>query len=218
MLRQMTAPLLALILVCAACSSTTVIQEGMLASPAPDVLLPAAEPEVTTDEPDVRGDRDLGDTDADDETDDSSDTPSADDSESTEDADAADDFGLGGDEQIQSLITDCQDGSDMACDILYSTSPVDSPAEEVALSCGGRSDEFVRFCTEGIESAFGNVWFAESSPGLPAALASCEDGDMTACDFLYFRSAVGSEYEEIGNTCGGRTVVALPDCRTAFGS
>lgn len=216
--RQLIAPFVVLVLLSAACSSTTVIQEGMLASPASDVLLPAVEPEVTTDEPDVRGDRDLGDTDADDETDDSSDTPSADDSESTEDTDGEDDFGLGGDEQIESLITDCEDGSDMACDILYSTSPVDSPAEEVALTCGGRSDEFVRFCTEGIDSAFGNVWFAESSPGLPAALASCEDGDMTACDFLYFRSAVGSDFEEIGNTCGGRTVVALPDCRTAFGS
>ncbi len=32
----------------------------------------------------------------------------------------------------------------------------------------------------------------------------CRDGDLDACDSLYFQTPVGSEYEEYGSTCGGR--------------
>jgi hypothetical protein len=39
---------------------------------------------------------------------------------------------------------------------------------------------------------------------------------MTACDFLYYRSPIGSQLEEIGSTCGGRINVALPDCRSTI--
>lgn len=226
MLQRLTVLLIALLLLAVGCSSTTVISEGMLQAPAADDAASSALdsvdlPDADASQTDERGDRNLGDTD-DESTDTESTEPDADtEPEAEADTESADDdeldFGLGGDDQIASLLADCEDGSDMACDILYSTSPVGSDEEATALTCGGRSDVEVRFCTEGIESAFGNVWFAESSPGLPAALASCEDGDMTACDFLYFRSEIGSEYEEVGNTCGGRTAVALPDCRTAFG-
>lgn len=33
----------------------------------------------------------------------------------------------------------------------------------------------------------------------------CAEGDGQACDDLYFESPAGSEYEEFGDTCGGRT-------------
>ncbi|PYF99060.1 hypothetical protein SAMN05216184_10982 [Georgenia satyanarayanai] len=33
---------------------------------------------------------------------------------------------------------------------------------------------------------------------------SCAEGDAQACDDLYLESPVGSEYEEYGDTCGGR--------------
>lgn len=32
----------------------------------------------------------------------------------------------------------------------------------------------------------------------------CDEGNMAACDLLYWDSAVGSELEEFGATCGGR--------------
>lgn len=32
----------------------------------------------------------------------------------------------------------------------------------------------------------------------------CFDGDMDACDELYFGSPIDSDYEEYGDTCGGR--------------
>jgi hypothetical protein len=35
--------------------------------------------------------------------------------------------------------------------------------------------------------------------------AMCQEGDMAACDLLYWESAPGSELEEYATTCGGRT-------------
>ena len=35
-------------------------------------------------------------------------------------------------------------------------------------------------------------------------LYACADGDGQACDDLYYQSPFGSDYEEFGNTCGGR--------------
>ena len=127
-------------------------------------------------------------------------------------------FGIGGDEQLAGLLEDCQGGSDQACDILFQLSPPDSAEEEVALTCGGRAaDEEVDFCTSGVDANAGSYFFDLASPGLDDIATACEDGDMTACDFLYFRSPVGSRYEELGTSCGGRTTVAIPDCRTAIG-
>jgi hypothetical protein len=42
------------------------------------------------------------------------------------------------------------------------------------------------------------------NPVLDRLWDRCEDGDGEACDELYFTSEVGSEYEEFGDTCGGR--------------
>lgn len=125
-------------------------------------------------------------------------------------------FGLGGDAQVAGLVDDCIDGSDLACDVLYQLTEFDSPEEEIALTCGGRSAVTMIFCTEGIE-ADDTTAFSPDSEALPQLVTDCEVGDMTACDFLYFRSPINSEWEEIGNTCAGRTSVALPDCRTQFG-
>lgn len=60
---------------------------------------------------------------------------------------------------------------------------------------------FVLLVVRGVEAA--------GSPGGDAALdalyEACADGDMQACDDLYLDSPWGSEYEEFGDTCGGRT-------------
>jgi hypothetical protein len=39
---------------------------------------------------------------------------------------------------------------------------------------------------------------------LDALYDACADGDGQACDDLFFQSPLGSDYEEFGNTCGGR--------------
>lgn len=135
------------------------------------------------------------------------------------DAEAEDEdnlFGIGSASQIQSLVVDCEAGSDLACDILFQVSEFSSEDEQIGVECGGRGENELLFCTEGIRVSDDGLWFDEDSPGLPAVVTACEGGDMTACDFLFFRSAVGSDFEIIGNTCAGLTEVALPDCRTQF--
>jgi len=42
-------------------------------------------------------------------------------------------------------------------------------------------------------------------PQLDALAEECFDGDPSSCDDLYRDSDVGSDYEEYGGTCGGRT-------------
>jgi len=165
------------------------------------------------DDPDASDDADAGDAD------DRGDRQEADDDEPTtpRDLEEAAGFGLGGAEQLGSLLVDCERDSDMACDVLFQISAFDSVEEAAALMCGGRSDVEVVFCTEGIENAPGQLFFDIDSEGLDRVLSLCEDdGDMTACDLLFFRSPVESELEEIGATCGGRVNVAVPDCRTAL--
>ncbi len=39
---------------------------------------------------------------------------------------------------------------------------------------------------------------------LDALYDACAGGDGQACDDLFFQSPLGSEYEDFGNTCGGR--------------
>ena len=126
-----------------------------------------------------------------------------------------DGFGLGGAEQLDSLLDDCEQSSDLACDVLFQLSAFDTVEETTALTCGGRSENTVEFCTEGIESQGDSPAFEIDSEGLDAVVELCtDDADMTACDFLFYRSPVGSEFEQLGGTCGGRVAVAVPDCRT----
>ena len=51
--------------------------------------------------------------------------------------------------------------------------------------------------------------------GLDRLADACDGGDMAACDELFFAAPVGSELEEFGATCGGRTVTELL-CVDAF--
>jgi len=51
---------------------------------------------------------------------------------------------------------------------------------------------------EGGEGAYG------SDPELDALYDECEGGDYQACDDLFLESPSGSEYEDFGDTCGGR--------------
>lgn len=53
---------------------------------------------------------------------------------------------------------------------------------------------------------------------LPALRASCEDGDMLACDDLYFGSPVGSDDEAFGETCGNRNDPAPGSCVATHGA
>ncbi len=197
-----------------ACSSTTVVARDDRASTADSsAAAEAGDESQTTIDDDSAEDPDEGDAGE-------ADRGARDDSDPRtprELVDAAG-FGLGGAEQLDSLFVDCEGGMDLACDILLLLSAFESPEETAALNCGGRSNTEVDFCTSGIEAQPDELVFKTSSEGLAGIVTSCEvDADMTACDFLYYRSPLGSDFQDVGGSCGGRVGVAVPDCRTLLG-
>lgn len=216
-------PILCLVaaLLLAACSSTTVVARDERGTDVEDNdSTPVASPDTgdaddaddadgTDADAGADGDEDAGDPDADDSGDDDEDSANE-----IELGDGAG-FGLGGAEQLEALLDDCEGGSDLACDVLFQISAFDSPEEDAAVTCGGRSDVEVTFCTEDVDALPGELVFDPDSDGIDAVVDLCEDdGDMTACDFLYYRSPIDSELQDVGGTCGGRVTVAVPDCRT----
>ncbi|WP_229023186.1 DUF2510 domain-containing protein [Actinomarinicola tropica] len=66
--------------------------------------------------------------------------------------------------------------------------------------CGGFGD--LDLDPDDIASEEGETY--GDNPTLDALWDACEGGDGQACDDLYFQSPLGSEYEEFGDTCGGR--------------
>jgi len=222
--------LTAVVLILSACSSTTVVASGNRAGTTPTESTNADPTESTVDSDQARDTASAADDDNDNDDTDQGTPEDQDidpaDEDPTQDTDEAgespaetepneDGFGLGGAEQLEDLTNDCTGGSDLACDILFQLADVDTEAEVVALTCGGRSEARVIFCTSDMEPDENTAAFSGDSDGLAVVVSACEDdADMTACDFLYYRSPLDSTYEEIGASCGGRVQVAVPDCRT----
>ncbi len=118
---------------------------------------------------------------------------------------------------ILGLIEDCRDEIDMACDVLRARAGDAENLEQFAKQCGGRKRAIRQFCTGGVQGVtVGSIPFSDYLLEVEQVGEQCEDGDMTACDFLYFRSDSGSVWQELGKTCAARTEQAVPDCRTAF--
>lgn len=57
-----------------------------------------------------------------------------------------------------------------------------------------------------------------ADPALDGLAEACFDGDLFACDTLFFRSDVDTELEAYGQTCGGRVGAAAgaPGCAVRF--
>jgi len=215
----------------AACSSNTVVARDERATNVGEDTIETSDDSTTSDigaaaddeEPDDNSDPDdSSDPDADVEDGDDSDADAEDDGDNDrggrETVDDSDGFGLGGAEQLQGLLDDCEGDNDLACDILFQISEFDSEEEAAALTCGGRSETEVAFCTADIDAGDDGLVFDTDSAGLDRVVEACEDeANMTACDFLFYRSPLDSEFQEIGGTCGGRVDVAIPDCRTFVG-
>ncbi len=123
----------------------------------------------------------------------------------------------GDDPRLDLLHDDCGAGDDRACDVLYFQSSAESQYEDFALDCGGRGSAENGWCTADVDFDV-NGEAAVDDPGLLAQLALCEQGDWTACDFVFMTAPFGSDVGDIGFTCGGEIPVgALPDCRTRLG-
>jgi hypothetical protein len=123
----------------------------------------------------------------------------------------------GDDNRLDSMQDDCEAGELRACDLLFMASTEGSDYEQVAVTCGGDTEDTGEFCTP--EPELSETGFAPAdSPGLQVLADDCEEGDFTACDLLYLLVVPGHDLENVGFTCGGRIAVgAVPDCRTRFG-
>jgi hypothetical protein len=99
----------------------------------------------------------------------------------------------------------CADGDMAACDRLYFDSDVGSDAESFGSTCGDRYSPQSGDC--------------EANHGGPVPsgdYSACADGDMAACDRLYFDSDVGSDAESFGSTCGDRYSPQSGDCEANY--
>lgn len=117
----------------------------------------------------------------------------------------------GSDAELDGYWDDCEAGDLAACDDLYWNSPIGSEYEEFGSTCGGTESQSWGSC-DGANNSFSTNNTYGSDPELDALYDACEGGDMAACDDLYWDSPIGSEYEDLAYTCGGRTDYAAGTC------
>lgn len=116
----------------------------------------------------------------------------------------------GSDPALDVLWDSCAAGNMADCDELFWESPFGSAYEDFAQNCGtaGMPADQI-FCDNsgvGLDVPAGPVEGGSygDDPALDALWDACEGGDNAACDDLYMESPFGSEYEDFGDTCGGR--------------
>jgi len=120
----------------------------------------------------------------------------------------------GSDDNLDALWDRCESGSLTACDELYFSSPSGTEYEKFGATCGSRDGSPGLCAPQGLEGAADNDGFG-TDPEKDLLWLGCEDGDMLACDDLYFQSPPGSGYEEFGGTCGLRGE-GFGECVTLF--
>ena len=128
---------------------------------------------------------------------------------------------LGDDQTLNDLANQCFDGDMGACDDLFAQTPVDSDLEAYSQTCGGRIDEVegAPHCVARFGAAdptepddFGDAQFNRLAQ-------QCFDGDLGACDDLFFQTPVGSAGEDYGSTCGGRLTEGVSgSCEDTLGA
>ncbi len=107
-------------------------------------------------------------------------------------------FTYGDDAYFDALWDACAASDWPACDTLYSESPIGSEYEEFGGTCGYLTDgsEWCDGDDENYPLAYGDDAY------LDGLWDACAASDWAACDALYAESAVGSDYEGFGGTCG----------------
>ena len=113
------------------------------------------------------------------------------------------DTAYGSNSEWDALWDSCEAGALSACDELYRVSPVGSDYESFGGSCGNR-DGSPGFCAPEASNEGQQEGGFGTDPQLDLLWVECEEGNMFACDDLFFESAPGTLYEDYGATCGGR--------------
>lgn len=127
---------------------------------------------------------------------------------------------LGDDQALNDLANQCFDGDMGACDDLFAQTPVDSDLEAYSQTCGGRIDE-----VDGAPNCVAR--FGGGDPVEPEDFGDaefnrlaqqCFDGNLGACDDLFFQTPIDSAGEDYGSTCGGRLTDGVSgSCETTLG-
>lgn len=108
-------------------------------------------------------------------------------------------FEEGFEQDLTVLRDDCDAGDLAACDQLYFQSPFGSDDEAFGSTCGGTQEERNGSCADG-------------DVDLGALREGCEQGDLEACDDLWFQAPFGSDDETFGSTCGGTREETFGGC------
>jgi hypothetical protein len=103
------------------------------------------------------------------------------------------------DGNLDELADACSAGDLEACDDLYFEATVGSEYEVFGDSCGDRGVNLQGSCATDLPFPY----TYGDDVDLDALTDACTAGDMVACDSLYFDAPVGSDYELLGNYCGG---------------
>jgi len=122
--------------------------------------------------------------------------------------------GVSGDPELDVQARECFASRLSSCDELYASSDRGTTYELYAQSCGGRLAEVVEEVQPSCDLRFNDPVASEpvappaeplgDSDRLDALVERCADGDLRACDELFYRSELNTDYENWGATCGGR--------------
>lgn len=113
----------------------------------------------------------------------------------------------GDDATLDALWDGCSGGSMVDCDDLYWLSGVGTEYENYGATCGNTQEWSAGSCeiADGTDNPASEP--GSGAPGTDASLdalwTSCSEGDMAACDELYWNAPSGSDYETYGGSCGG---------------
>ena len=124
--------------------------------------------------------------------------------------------GVSGDPELDVLAQECFAARLSSCDELYASSDRGTSYETYAQTCGGRLVDLVERVQPSCDLRFNDPVTTEAvpSPGrlgdselLDGLVEECAEGSMRACDELFYRSELNTDYENWGATCGGRFAV-----------
>ena len=109
--------------------------------------------------------------------------------------------------ELDALWDACEAGDMASCDDLFRDSPLGSEYEQFGQTCGERTsgEDWARCVDVAVDGVGGVAMSYGDSAHFDALWDECAAGNMASCDELYNDSPFGSEYEEFGDTCGGRT-------------
>lgn len=93
------------------------------------------------------------------------------------------------------------DNTKFIIDAINASSELEGLIDEAADECG--VDGASGGSSSGSSGTSGEPMSYGDDPELDDLYDACDEGDLQACDDLFFDSPFGSEYEEFGDTCGG---------------